>query len=183
MNKQKISIRDLCFIALMVAVVTVLAQLTVPMPLGVPLSLQTFAVMLTGIILGAKRAAIALIVYLLLGAVGIQVFVQFGSGFQRIIGPWGGYLMSYPFVAFIIGFGADTGKKHWLAVCLAAGALVNLSMGTLWHSFQNEGGLAVSFAACFMPFVIPEVIKIIMAFSVGLPVRYALKRIKEKGTV
>jgi biotin transporter BioY len=81
--------------------------------------------------------------------------------------------MSYPFVAFIIGFGSETGKKFWLVVCLAAGALLNLSMGTLWHSFQNEGGLAVSFAACFVPFILPEAIKIILALSIGLPVRYA----------
>ncbi|MCL2637449.1 MAG: biotin transporter BioY [Oscillospiraceae bacterium] len=173
---MKFSVRELCYIALMVAVVAVLAQLTVPLPLGVPLSLQTFAVMLTGVILGAKKGAIALLVYLLLGAVGVPVFVQFGSGFQRIIGLWGGFLMSYPFVAFIIGFGADTGKKHLLAVCLALGALLNLTMGTLWHAFQNGGGLTVSFAACFVPFVIPEIIKIIMAFSIGLPVRAVIQR-------
>jgi len=171
-------IRDICVIAMFAAVIAVLSQISVPMPLGVPLSLQTFAVMLTGIILGAKKAVIAALVYLLLGAVGAPVFVNFGGGFHRIIGPWGGFLMSYPFVALIIGSGADTGKKLLLALCLAAGAFINLSMGTLWFAFSTGVGLPEAFAAAFAPFIIAEIIKIIIAFSIGAPVRDILKKNK-----
>ncbi|MDR2532330.1 MAG: biotin transporter BioY [Oscillospiraceae bacterium] len=180
MNTKKIPTRELCYIALFVAVVAVLAQINIPMPLGVPLTLQTFAVMLAGIILGSKKAAIALIVYLLLGAVGVPVFTLFGGGFHRITGPWGGFLMSYPVMAFVIGLGADSGKKHWLAVCLTAGAVINLSAGMFWLAFVSKIGLTEAFAAAFAPFVIPEGIKMVMAFSIGLPVRYALSRIKFK---
>jgi len=175
-NKINLKLRDMCFIAIFAAVIAVLAQITVPMPLGVPLSLQTFAVMLAGIILGARKAAVALIIYLLLGAVGAPVFVQFGGGFHRIIGPWGGFLMSYPFVAFLIGFGSDTGKKFWLAVCLAAGAVMNLSAGMFWFAFISQIGLRESFTAAFAPFIIAETVKIVFAFSIGAPVRYFLRK-------
>ena len=166
----------MCFIALFTAVIAILAQVTLPMPLGVPLSLQTFAVMLAGIILGAKKAPAVLLLYLALGAAGAPVFVNFGGGFYRIIGPWGGFLMSYPFVSFIIGLGSDTGRKFWLSLCLAAGAVLNLAMGTLWFAYISGAGLPEAFAAAFAPFILPEIIKIILAFGAGVPVRRILKK-------
>jgi len=175
-NKTNLKIRDMCFIALFVAVIAVLAQVSVPLPLGVPFTMQTFAVMLAGIILGAKKAVVALIIYLLLGAVGAPVFTQFGGGFHRIIGPWGGFLMSYPFVALIIGLGSDSGKKILLAGCLAVGVIINLSMGMFWFAFNTGIGLQEAFTAAFAPFIIPEIIKLILAFSVGVPVRHILKK-------
>ena len=173
---KKMSTRELCYIGICVAATAVLAQISIPLPLGVPLALHTFAVMLTGIILGAKKAAIALLVYLLLGAVGVPVFTQFGGGFHRIIGPWGGFLMSFPFMAFVVGLGAEKGKKLWLVISLMAGAVINLSAGMLWLAFVNEVSLGEAFAAAFAPFIIVETIKIVMAFSIGLPVRHNLSK-------
>lgn len=171
---KKFPLRDLCAIGAFTAVIAVCAQLSIPMPMGVPLTLQTFAVMLAGIILGSKKAAVAMLVYLLLGAVGAPVFAHFGGGFHRIIGPWGGYLMSVPVMAFVVGLGSETGKKYWLAVCLAAGALLNLSAGMFWFAFISGVGLREAFYAAFAPFVIVEAVKAAMAFGVGLPVRYAV---------
>ena len=173
---QFISLREMCFVATFTAVIVVLAQLSIPMPLGVPLTLQTFGVMLAGIVLGAKKAAIALVVYLLLGAAGAPVFTQFGGGFARIIGPWGGFLLSCPFVAFVVGLGSDSGNKQWLAAALAAGVIINLSAGTLQFAFVSGVGLREAFLAAFAPFIVVEAIKIIMAFAAGLPVKAALKR-------
>ena len=175
-RKINLRLRDMCFIALFTAFIAIITQVTMPMPLGVPLSLQTFAVMLAGIILGAKKAPIALLIYLALGAVGAPVFVNFGGGFHRIIGPWGGFLMSYPFVSLIIGLGSDTGKKFWLAACLVCGAVLNLTMGTVWFAYISEAGLPEAFAAAFAPFILPEIIKIILAFGAGVPVRRILKK-------
>jgi biotin transport system substrate-specific component len=178
MKATRFPVRDLCAIGVLTAVVAVCAQLSIPLPLGVPLTLQTFAVMLAGIILGAKKAAIALLVYLTLGAIGVPVFAMAGgaSGLHRIIGPWGGYLMSYPIIAFVIGLGSDTGRKHWLAFCLAAGAVITLSMGMFWFAFASDVGLMAAFNAAFAPFIAVEGIKGVLAFGIGLPVRYALKK-------
>ena len=175
-KKVNLKIRELCFIALFTAVMAVMAQISVPMPLGVPLTLQTFALMLAGVILGAKKAVIASLVYLALGAVGAPVFTQFGGGLHRIIGPWGGFLMSYPVVSFIVGLGSDTGKKLRLAVSLAAGVIINLMMGTLWFAFINKSGLPEAFAAAAAPFIIAEIIKMILAFGAGSSVLNILKK-------
>ena len=83
MQKSKISIQDICSIAIMTALIAVMAQISIPMPLGVPMTMQTFAITLAGIVLGSKRGALSAIVYLLLGAVGVPVFAGFSGGAQN----------------------------------------------------------------------------------------------------
>ena len=80
MMKTKYSIQDLCGIAILTAVTAVMAQISIPMPFGVPLTMQTFAVTLAAIILGAKNGMISMMIYILLGAVGVPVFANFGGG-------------------------------------------------------------------------------------------------------
>ena len=94
MQNSKISIQDICSIAIMTAITVVLAQISIPMPLGVPMTMQTFAVTLAGIVLGAKRGAISMIIYVLLGAIGVPVLANFSGGFQHLIGPTGGFSLS-----------------------------------------------------------------------------------------
>lgn len=97
------SIQDICMIGVLTAVIVIMAQIAIPMPLGVPMTMQTFAVTLAAIILGPKNSAVASIVYLLLGAVGLPVFSNFTGGFSRLAGPTGGFLLSFPIMAYIIG--------------------------------------------------------------------------------
>ncbi len=79
-NNSSSYIRDICYIALFTALIAVLAQISIPLPGGVPLTLQTFAVPLAGLVLGSKRGTIATAVYVLLGAVGVPVFAGFSVG-------------------------------------------------------------------------------------------------------
>ena len=108
---------DLATMGLMAAVTAIMAQIAIPMPQGVPMTLQTFAVTLAGIILGSKRGAISMLIYLLLGAVGLPVFSGFRGGLGMLVGPTGGFLISFPIMAFIIGLGvhyagADSQPRH-----------------------------------------------------------------------
>jgi len=178
MVKSRLSIRDYCFIAIFVAVIAVLAQISIPMPLGVPLTLQTFAVPLAGAVLGAKRGAVAAIVYLLLGAVGAPVFAQFGGGLHRLVGPRGGYLLSYPFFAFAVGFGADKGTRLWLALGLIVGSIINLSMGMFQLALVGRLTILEAFLAGVAPFLIVELIKLVMVFIVAPKLRQILERFR-----
>jgi len=175
-TKFNLKLRDMCFIAIFTAIISVLAQVTIPMPLGVPLTLQTFAVMLAGIILGAKRAAIALFVYIMLGAIGVPVFTNFGGGFARIIGPWGGFIISFPVMAFVIGLCVETEKKSLLLLGLVLGVIINLSTGMFGLAFYSRATLQEAFWAAFAPFIVVEIIKIGMVFTIGVPVRHILKK-------
>jgi len=181
---KKLSVQDLCFIGISVALIAAAAQFSIPLPGGVPFTLQTLAVPLLAIILGAKRGCITALVYLLLGAIGAPVFagaiIGIPSGAHRLIGPWGGFLLSYPFMMLAIGWGAESENKAELAICLVIGSLTNLLMGTLQHSFYHAGGLAASFAVAFAPFAPLEAVKLFLAFIAGPQIRKAVAKIRRK---
>ena len=106
-GKSKMSVRDICYAGLFAAVIAVMAQISIPMPLGVPMTMQTFAITLAAVVLGAKLSALSSLIYLILGAVGIPVLANFSGGFDKFVGPTGGFLISFPLMAFIIGWGAE----------------------------------------------------------------------------
>ena len=106
---SKFSVRDICYAGLFAAVIAVTAQISIPMPLGVPMTMQTFAIALAAVVLGSKLSAIATLVYLLLGAVGVPVLANFSGGIDKFVGPTGGFLISFPIMAYIIGLGVSTG--------------------------------------------------------------------------
>ena len=93
-----------------------MAQISIPMPGGVPMTMQTFAITLAAVVLGAKLSTVSSVIYLLLGAVGVPVLANFSGGFDKFIGPTGGFLISFPLMAFIIGWGATT-AMHSAALC------------------------------------------------------------------
>ena len=95
-TKSKFSVRDICYAGLFAAVIAVMAQISIPMPLGVPMTMQTFAITLAAVVLGSKLSAIASLVYLALGAVGVPVLANFSGGFDKFVGPTGGFLISFP---------------------------------------------------------------------------------------
>ena len=103
-SKSKFSIQEICYVGLFTAVIAVMAQISIPMPMGVPMTMQTFAITLAAVVLGAKLSTISCVVYLLLGAVGVPVLANFSGGFDKFVGPTGGFLISFPLMAFIIGW-------------------------------------------------------------------------------
>ena len=174
MRQSKLPARDICFISIFVALIVAFSQLSIPLPGGVPLALQSFIVPFSAAILGAKRGTIAAVVYLLLGAVGLPVFVGFGGGLGRIIGPWGGFLLSYPFMSFVVGFAADKQKSAWLIAGLALGSLLNLTMGMFQFSIVTQQSLWIAFGAAMAPFFLPEAIKMTMVFILAPRIRKML---------
>jgi len=106
MNVNKLRIKDICLIGFCAAVIAVCALISIPMPYGVSMTLQTFAVPLAGIILGAKRGTVATVVYILLGAVGLPIFSNMTGGPGVVFGPTGGFILSFPALALAAGIGA-----------------------------------------------------------------------------
>ena len=102
MEKQKL--KGMVFAALFAALTGVVAWFKIPLPFTpVPITLQTLLVLMSGAMLGAYYGALAMIIYLVLGAIGLPVFAGGSSGFGALLGPSGGYLLSYPIAAFVIG--------------------------------------------------------------------------------
>ena len=96
----------MCHISIFAAIIAVCAQVSLPMPYGVPLTLQTFAIQLAGVVLGPKKGALAALVYITLGAVGVPVFAGFTGGMGIVLGVTGGFILSFPLLALLAGIGS-----------------------------------------------------------------------------
>lgn len=182
MKESRLSVQDMCKIALSTAIIVVMAQISIPMPLGVPMTMQTFAITFIAIVLGAKNSAIASLIYVLLGSIGIPVFANFSGGFDKVIGPTGGFIISFPIMALIIGLGMDYYMKNKkksiipMIVGILGGTILNYIIGILWFCFAMNSSFKVGFEACVLPFIPTAILKAILAVIVGLPVRKVVKK-------
>ena len=173
----KDKIRDICFISVFTAIIAASAQISVPMPAGVPFTLQTFAVLLAGVILGAKRGAAAAFIYIALGAAGVPIFSAFRGGLGVIFGATGGFILSFPIMAMCAG--AFAARKPFLtAFGLVLGAAVNYTCGLLMFCAITSSGLSEAAALCVAPFILPDIIKMVLAGGIGASVKKILIKSK-----
>lgn len=154
-------------IALCTAVVIVLSQLSIPMPYGVPMTLQTFAIPLVGVILGKRDGLIVGALYLLLGLIGLPVFAGMSGGAISFVGPTGGFLISFPLMAYLAGWGSDKNKTSYLYAGLILGAVANYAIGMFFFSFVTSSGLTTAFMACVAPFIPTSILKIVSVAFIG----------------
>lgn len=175
MKQSKFSLQDICFIAIMTAITAVMAQISIPLPMMVPMTMQTFAVTLAGILLGAKRGTVSMVVYLLLGAAGVPVFTGLKGGLQSIVGPTGGFLLSFPIMAYIIGRGIELRKKKGMfALLLTVGTVSNYVVGVIVYCIVMDSSVWTAVTACVLPFIPTAVIKAVLAAALGQKVRESL---------
>ena len=167
---KKINTRDVCIMGIFPSFIVVMAQISIPMPLGVPMTMQTFAISLAGVMLGAKRGFFSTLAYVLLGAAGVPVFANFTGGMGIILGPTGGFIISFPLLALLIGWGADKGRNGMIAG-LIAGNIVNYAIGVVCFMLSTGKGLDVAFTACVLPFIPTAIMKAVAAGAVGLKIR------------
>lgn len=155
------------------------AQIVIPVG-PVPITAQTFAVLLTGALLGSRLGAMAIIVYLMEGAAGLPFFYGGSSGILHLLGPTGGYLIAFPAAAFITGAFAEHGwdKRFPTAVAaMAIGSLVIMLSGWAWFSLVTNTPLSVAFQITVLKFIPGDIIKIVLAAAV-LPTGWKLLKRK-----
>ena len=129
--KSAFTVKETCYAGLFAAVIAIMAQISIPMPGGVPMTMQTFAVTLAAIVLGAKLSTVSTVIYLILGAAGVPVLAGFTGGLAKFVGPTGGFLISFPLMAFVIGWGVEHRKAFpgAFVVALVAGTVLNYVVG------------------------------------------------------
>src|SRR5678809_84637 len=146
----------------------------------IPITGQTFAVLLTGMLLGSRLGAAAVIAYLMEGALGLPFFAGGGAGLVRFLGPTAGYLVAFPAAAFIAGAFAEHGwdKRYLTAVAaMAVGSLVIFLGGWAWFAVLTNTPPVAAFKLAVLPFLLGDVIKIGLGAAV-LPTGWALLKKK-----
>ena len=154
------------------------AQVVVPLPwTPVPITGQTFAVLLTGALLGSRLGALAMLAYLIEGVAGLPFFAAGGAGLARLLfSPTSGYLLAYPAAAFLVGLLAERGwDRRWLtaAAAMSLGSIVILFGGWAW--LTRFTGPTAAWSAGVEPFLLGDLVKIALAAAV-LPTGWALLR-------
>ena len=190
MRQNKWSVRNLAQIAAFTALLAIMAQISVPMPAGVPMTMQTLAVPLAGLVLGTRKGTLSTVLYVLLGIFGVPVFAGFSGGPAIAFGITGGFIVSFPIMALLAGFGLHLADKirqseavsakfkstGILYLSLLSGAVVNYAAGMLWFCKIAGTGMKEAFILCVLPFIPTSVIKIILAGWLGPLLRTVLRR-------
>ena len=173
------NIKTMTFIALMAAVTCVLAPLSISIPFSpVPISLTNLVVYFSIYILGMKRGTLSYLVYLLIGLVGIPVFSGFTGGPAKLLGPTGGYLIGFIFMAMICGYFIDKWSNKWYLCFLGMilGTALCYLFGTVWLAYQAEMSFSAALAAGVIPFIPGDLIKIIIAMLIAPQISTRLRK-------
>ena len=174
MSKKGFSVKDMVLCALFTAVCCICSMVTLPIGV-VPISLATFGVMATTMILGEKRAIISVVLFVVMGAAGLPVFSGMQGGLSAIIGPTGGYIYSYIFMVPIVGLASKCLNKtlssgmFTMLGCLAA-MFVNYLVGTIHFmvvSDMPDKSFVSLFLTCVLPFVLVDIVKSILAIIIA----------------
>ena len=159
---------DLVLIALFAALMALCAWVTVPY--AVPFTMQTFGVFLALLLLGGKRGTICMVVYLLLGAVGLPVFSGFRGGVGALVGSTGGYLVGFIVSALLMwALSGFARKSRWtLVASMALSLAACYAFGTAWFVIVSvRAGKAMTVGAalsmCVLPYIVPDAAKLWLA--------------------
>ncbi|MBR3288869.1 MAG: biotin transporter BioY [Lachnospiraceae bacterium] len=177
-RSNNLGIKKIVSIALMTAVICVLSPFAIAIPMSpVPITLTTFAIYLTAIILGGVDGLISVIVYVLLGFAGAPVFIGFTGGALKVLGPTGGYIIGYIFLAIVEGAFVERARgSAMIFVGMLLGTIVLYIFGTIWLMRQSVSTIVAAFIAGVVPFVIGDIVKMIVALFVGVKIRKILIR-------
>ena len=167
---------DIVYIAVFAVIMAICSWISIPA--AVPFTLQTFGVFIAVGILGGKRGTLSVLVFILLGAIGVPVFAGFSGGIGVLAGTTGGYIIGFLFSALVMwGIEKAFGRKPVVRIIgMVLGLIVCYAFGTAWFMVvyaRTTGavGLATVLGWCVIPFIIPDLVKIALAYIVSGKVR------------
>lgn len=170
----KPSTRELVYIGMFAAILAILSQISIPMPSGMPITLQTFAVALTGYVLAWKRGTAATFIYILLGAVGIPVFSGLRGGVQVIAGHTGGFIWGFVFMAMLCGIGIMQESKMVGIMIGFIGLAICHLLGVIQFAVVMEMDFLKAFLLVSAPYLIKDAVSVILAYILGYRIRISL---------
>jgi biotin transport system substrate-specific component len=176
---KKISTKELVTAAVFTAVNIVLAQISIPKPSNVPITLQTLAIALCGYALGAKLGFISVVSYVLLGAVGAPVFSHFRGGIGMLLGYTGGFIIGFVPMALLCGLAAH--RKMFVALpCGLIGLAACHLLGVIQFSIVSSRPFMDSLLLISLPYLIKDVASVLAAYYLALALRRAVPLLSKR---
>ncbi|MCR8984550.1 biotin transporter BioY [Brevibacillus laterosporus] len=175
MQHRNESLRTYMVIAIFTAITAVFAQITIPLPI-IPITGQTLAVGLVATVLGSRYGTVSMVLYALLGAIGVPVFAGFSGGPQVLIGPTGGFIFGFIATAFIMGYLLEKTNYTFTMALIAnlLGMAVTFLFGVVQLKLVLNLSWASAMAAGVTPFIAGGIIKAVLAAYVGIILRKRL---------
>ncbi len=179
-NTMQYSAKEIAYIAIFATIMAVCSWISIPT--AIPFTLQTFGIFFAVCVLGGKRGSMAFLTFLLLGMIGIPVFSGFRNGMAVLPGPAGGYLIGYLFaVLFLWGTERWWKVRRWLLIpMMFLGMVICYAVGTWWfiHVYVSDTGAVGIWTAltwCVFPYVLGDMVKIILAYMLSRKVVFLCK--------
>lgn len=166
--KKTNHIKKITEIALFVSVITICSWISIP--LIIPITLQTLIIFLVIHISDFKTSMISVIIYIILGLIGVPVFSFFKSGLASILGPTGGFIIGFIPLTFFSSLLTEKhkGNKIFCLLVYLFGLLLLYTIGSLWYYFvYSKDSISSILLICVIPFIIPDIIKIVLAIYIG----------------
>lgn len=179
---MKLTTNELVICSIVASLTAILTQISIPIP-PIPITMQIFAISLCGIVLGKRLGFISISIYVLLGAIGMPVFSHFNGGIGYILGPTGGFILSFPIMVYIVGYFSDKYKSTiGVYIGMIIGLLVSYTIGTIYFCIITNTSFIKGITLCVLPFIIADIFKITLAsvvrnkISKRINLRYTLKK-------
>lgn len=167
---QRTKTYDIIYIGIFAALMAICSWISIPTT--VPFTMQTFGVFIAIGILGGKRGTLSILVYLILGAIGLPVFAGFSGGVGVLFGTTGGYLIGFLFSGLVMwGIEKVWGRKPFIQlISMIVGLIVCYAFGTVWFMVayakaSGPVGIGAVLGWCVIPFIIPDLLKIALAMA------------------
>lgn len=173
-KKHKLTTKDMACMGMFAAVLAVCSQISIPMPSGVPITLQTFAVALTGAVLSWKLGSLTILVYILIGAVGLPVFTGFRGGMQVLAGYAGGFVWGFVILGLFSGIGILCRNRVVSVAWGMMGLVFCHVLGCMQFMVLTHNSMREAFVLVSMPYLLKDILLVAGGILMGDKIRRQL---------
>ena len=180
-EKKMFTTRDIVIIGMFAAVLAVISQISLPMPSGVPITIQVFGIALVGSVLGWRNGLLSTIVYILIGAIGLPIFANFRGGLEVLVGMTGGYILAWPVMAVLAGIKPRSGNALMNLIVQIVLAVIGLLFvevigGLQWAALSGDMTFSAVMAYSIVAFIPKDIVITVLGVIIGSQVRKPLVR-------
>ena len=178
-SSNKAATKDIVLVGMFAAILTIISQISIPMPSGMPITIQVFGVALVGVVLGWKMGILSTLVYIFIGAIGLPVFSNFRGGLDVLTGITGGYIIAWPILSGLCGIRLNHLSKLKNLILTVIFSMVGLAAveiigGLQWSFLSGNMSISAVFIYSMVAFVPKDILITVLAVILGNRIRRPL---------